>query len=113
MSLRVRDRQAASGDIPAEWRLRRVKVSSRVRLAAHRSRCAPASPKVAAHQHVDERHERDKVEQSPCQLRTAPDIRWLARSIHMRATATGWRKQTKSSRTFFAEPVAKSPAHCR
>ena len=74
MTLRARDREAVHGDIAAEWRLRRVKISSRVRLTAHRCRCAPASPQVAARQDIDERHERDEAEQSPCQLRTTPDI---------------------------------------
>src|SRR5215831_3600211 len=36
-------------------------------------RCA-GSPQVATRKHVEERHDRDKTEQSPGQLRTASDI---------------------------------------
>ena len=33
-----------------------------------------ASPQVATREHVEERHERDKAEHSPRELRNAPDI---------------------------------------
>ncbi len=76
LPLRACDRRAASGDIAeaGSQRLQRVQISSRARLAAHRHRCARASPQVATGEHVEERHERDKAEQGPRQLRTAPDI---------------------------------------
>jgi len=75
-ALRVCDRRAASGDIAeaGSQRLQRVQISSRACLATHRQRCARASPQVATRQHVEERHERDKAEQGPRQLRTAPDL---------------------------------------
>ena len=75
-ALRARDRRAASGDIAeaGSQRLQRVQISSRACRAAHRQRCARASPQVATRQHVEERHERDKAEQGPRQLRTAPDL---------------------------------------
>ena len=49
-ALRGRDRRAAGGDIPrsAAQRPPRARISSRARLAAHRHRCAAASPQVAA-----------------------------------------------------------------
>ena len=66
--------RAAISPLSGAQHPRRVKVRSRARLATHRHRRAPVSPQVATGQHIEERHGRNKAEQSPCQLRTAPDI---------------------------------------
>ena len=70
---------------------------------AARERSAAGLPQVAPREYVDERHQRDKTEDPPRQF-SAPPLksgRSVARSIHMRTTAKGCRKQTRISNSFF------------
>ena len=58
---------------------------------------ASRSPKVAAGQDVQERHQRDQLKIAQASLAPPPIFRLVSRSIQIRTTASGCRKQTSNS----------------